>query len=433
MITNSLYISVDTISLTKIIQVKKLIIMNEYKLLRTDSVLVFVVFFFFFSLVFNSILGTLAALVFVFCGGSILINNISESYRILLRFKALLIIPILAILSAFWSDTSMIALRGGVQLLLTTIFSIVLICRVDKKLILNCLVLTFIVAMAASLASNSVALNGMTGEISLIGIFSSKNYLAIHTAVGVGVGVVMFFYTEKKQKSSRILGGFLLLLSVLVLLKAKSFGTTLSVSMSLFLMYLFMWYQTKNITLYLRLNINLFIVTIIFLVIGVAIYSLMQNFFDEFMYDIGKDPTLTGRTYIWERGLDLITDNPILGSGYQSVFVINNVVAEDIWEYAKVPSGAGFNFHNMYINIWVELGFVGFFTYVLGLFLLIKNLYKTYEFRDPLLVLSIFVFFFFFTQSFLEAVLLRQFTLAQFLICLAWISFSSVSRRIINA
>ncbi|WP_351000144.1 O-antigen ligase family protein [Shewanella sp. TB7-MNA-CIBAN-0143] len=401
-------------------------------MLRTDVILIFVVFSFFFSLVFNSTIGSLAALMFIVCGGSILINNISESYRILLRYRALLIIPCLAIVSSFWSDTSMIAFRGGVQLLLTTVFSIVLICRVDKNLLLNCLVFTFIIAMGASLASNRVALNGMTGEISLIGIFSSKNYLAIHTAIGVGVGVVMYFYSEKTNRLSRILGGFLLFLAVLVLLKAKSFGTTLSVSMSLFLMYLFMWYQTKNITFYLRLNVNFFMVAILISIIGIAIYSLTQSFFDEFMYDIGKDPTLTGRTYIWERGLDLISENPILGSGYQSVFVINNMVAEDIWEYAKVESGSGFNFHNMFINIWVELGFVGFFIYVVGLILLIKKLYKNYDFTNPLLVLSIFVFFFFFTQSFLEAVLLRQFTLAQFLICLAWISFSSVSRRIVN-
>ena len=193
--------------------------MNDYKLLRTDVILIFVVFSFFFSLVFNSTIGSLAALMFIVCGGSILINNISESYRILLRYRALLIIPCLAIVSSFWSDTSMIAFRGGVQLLLTTVFSIVLICRVDKNLLLNCLVFTFIIAMGASLASNRVALNGMTGEISLIGIFSSKNYLAIHTAIGVGVGVVMYFYSEKNNRLSRILGGILLFLAVLVLLR----------------------------------------------------------------------------------------------------------------------------------------------------------------------------------------------------------------------
>jgi exopolysaccharide production protein ExoQ len=409
--------------------------MTKYKnitLIKTDYFLFLIVFVFLFSLIFNSLLGSVSALVLLCCGGVFFVSNLKESLKILLKNKSLLSIPVLAVFSSLWADYSMLALRGGIQLLLTTIFSIIIIYRVERRTLLYCLGLSLFGAMLASLFTSRFALNGITGEYSLIGIFESKNYLATHTAFAVGISLAILFYIANPTKTSRLLGFTLLITSSLVLIKAKSLGAIASVSVSVILMYVIMNYQKISISISLRMLINFLVSFLCVFLIVIIIYSLTHHIFDEFMYSLNKDPTLTGRTYIWDRGIELITKNPILGAGYQSVFVINNSVAEDIWEFASVPSGSGFNFHNIFINIWVELGILGLMLYLAGVFFMVKRIFKSYFTSDPSKVISLYIFLFLFIQSFLEAILFRQFTLIQFLICFAWISFDTTERRVIN-
>jgi exopolysaccharide production protein ExoQ len=373
-------------------------------------------------------LGTVSALIFMVCGAFIFVNNINESVKILASQKSLLLIPIFAMFSSIWADYPILALRGGVQLLLTTVFSILLIVRVNKEIVLYCLGISLLIAMLASFFSSRMALNGITGEYSLIGIFNSKNYLATHTALAVGIGLAICFHTENSNKYSRVLGACLLISSSLVLIKAKSVGAIVSVQLSVIFLYVFFKYQQVNMIFRLRLYINLIIILSVTVFIVFLVYFMSSSFFDELMYSLDKDPTLTGRTYIWDRGLELILNKPVLGLGYQSVFVIKNPVAEDIWEFASVASGAGFNFHNMFINIWVELGLFGLLLYVFGVFSLFLKMLNTYNVQSCYKVISIYSFFFLFIQSFLEAILFNQFTLVHFLICLTWVSFFSVNR-----
>ena len=77
-----------------------------------------------------------------------------------------------------------------------------------------------------------------------------------------------------------------------------------------------------------------------------------------------KDPTLTGRTYLWERAGDFIADNPVLGKGFAAFWLQGIPDAEGLWEYAGIASRSGFNFHNSIIEILVHLGWLGLF--VLG-------------------------------------------------------------------
>tara|TARA_R110001583_G_scaffold126190_3_gene277777 strand:- start:9338 stop:10573 length:1236 start_codon:yes stop_codon:yes gene_type:complete len=409
--------------------------MKNYKnitLIKTNFFVFLIVFVFLSSLVFNSLLGSVAAFAMLCCGGIVLVSNLNESIHILLKNKALLFIPILAIFSSLWADYPLLALRGGIQLFLTTMFSIIIIFRIERRTLLYCLGFSLFTAMLASLLTNRFALNGMTGEYSLIGIFESKNYLATHTAFAVGISLAIFFYIDNPTKTSRLLGFLLLITSSLILIKAKSLGAIASVLVSIILMYVIINYQKILISISLRVLINFLVGFFCVCIVSTIIYSLTHHIFDELMYSLDKDPTLTGRTYIWDRGIELIANNPILGAGYQSVFVINSSVAEDIWEFASVPSGSGFNFHNIFINIWVELGILGLILYLVGVLFMVKRIFKSYFISDPSKVISLYIFLFLFIQSFLEAILFRQFTLIQFLICFAWISFDTSERRVIN-
>ncbi len=70
---------------------------------------------------------------------------------------------------------------------------------------------------------------------------------------------------------------------------------------------------------------------------------------------VGKDPTLTDRTKIWSLLLSMHT-NPIIGTGYESFWLGPRL--DRIWGlYGGVINEA----HNGYIELYLNLGLVGFF------------------------------------------------------------------------
>jgi exopolysaccharide production protein ExoQ len=72
-----------------------------------------------------------------------------------------------------------------------------------------------------------------------------------------------------------------------------------------------------------------------------------------------KDPTLTGRTYLWQRAHELIAEKPFAGRGYNAFWIQGNPDAEGLWRYAGITDRAGFNFHNTALEILVHLGWLG--------------------------------------------------------------------------
>jgi exopolysaccharide production protein ExoQ len=74
---------------------------------------------------------------------------------------------------------------------------------------------------------------------------------------------------------------------------------------------------------------------------------------------VGKDVTLTGRTFLWGEGLETGMQNPVLGVGYAAFWVPGTLEAEKLWFHFDITGRTGFHFHNLFINLFVELGAVG--------------------------------------------------------------------------
>jgi exopolysaccharide production protein ExoQ len=72
-----------------------------------------------------------------------------------------------------------------------------------------------------------------------------------------------------------------------------------------------------------------------------------------------KDPTLTGRTYLWYRAAELIHEKPVLGRGYYAFWLQGNTDAEGLWRYFGIQERGGFTFHNTLVEILVSLGWAG--------------------------------------------------------------------------
>ena len=113
------------------------------------------------------------------------------------------------------------------------------------------------------------------------------------------------------------------------------------------------------------------------LVSSVIILSGGQGFMFQAM---GRNPTLTGRTVIWETVIPL-APNPWVGAGFES-FWLSPSVHERLWE---VMPGLPLNeAHNGYIEVYLELGIIGLL--LIGLILIDGYRRSVNAFRrDPIL------------------------------------------------
>lgn len=368
------------------------------------------------SLIWNSFFGGIAALAFIVSGFLIVIIN----YETIAAWGAGFLIDVpfllcfLSVLSVFWSDFPSHAARMSLQIVLTTLIAYSFSKVVNIHTLCRSVVLVSMLAAVCNIAVNRYVINGLTYEDNLVGIFASKNFLAVHTSLGMLSALYLFKFARNYM--DRYLSFFCILLSVIVILKAKSLGVVVAVVITIALSIL-LKKTSDGISLkpaVQRLSNKLFnLGVMVIFVIVLSFYSaLSAGVFDNFLYEIGKDPTLTGRTFLWELAYSLIQNQPFLGVGFQSFFIPDNVIAGDVWDYFRIEEGAGFNFHNLYIDTAVELGLVGALLLLVFIYHLLK---KSYFYSEESGVFIRCIIYFLFLQTFLEANWMNQFTLMHFL------------------
>jgi O-antigen ligase len=91
-----------------------------------------------------------------------------------------------------------------------------------------------------------------------------------------------------------------------------------------------------------------------------CLYLVLAFGFDlngEMASRVGRDPTLTDRTLIWEAVLSLHT-NPLIGTGYESFWLGPRL--ERVWRVVNHINEA----HNGYLEVYLNLGLIGLFLIV---------------------------------------------------------------------
>jgi len=93
--------------------------------------------------------------------------------------------------------------------------------------------------------------------------------------------------------------------------------------------------------------------TMVVTIIAISAAVLFLGVSATALQSIGKDPTLTDRTAIWDLVIGM-TKNPLMGTGFESFWLGPRL--ERIWSvYAWGPMEA----HNGYIEIYLQLGWIG--------------------------------------------------------------------------
>ncbi|MDX5414054.1 MAG: O-antigen ligase family protein [Rhodobacterales bacterium] len=302
------------------------------------------------SLVFLSYLGRNGVLIFLLTGLLLLLRRINFTIRELLAYWWLLLLPLWCMVSALWSQHPDLSLRHGTQLLITFIIAIALANRLSPAAFLRIQFSALLLAGIASILVGSVRPDGVW-----IGIFASKNYYAF-TMVALLLCSVALLADRNATRTWRMAGLGGALLAVPQIVMAESVGAFMT---SVFVL-IGGWALLSNASLPpARQKARILFQGLLLLTLFLIALRVRDPLLEYIFRATGKDPSLTGRTELWDTAIQEIGHAPILGTGYRAFWVEGNALAEVLWAEFHIESKSGFNFHNLYLSNAVEIGITG--------------------------------------------------------------------------
>ena len=132
----------------------------------------------------------------------------------------------------------------------------------------------------------------------------------------------------------------------------------------------------------------------------------------DIVISLGRDPTLSARTYIWAGAIDKIMDQPLLGYGRAAFWVPDSLPAFEVGLLAGSQGFVPAHAHNGFIDVAIDLGLIGLGLFVFGLLLTyliaIRRAYKAEAPEDlwPFAFLTLLVM-----SNLTETVLMNRVTL----------------------
>jgi len=283
-----------------------------------------------------------------------------ETARALVPAWPLAVIPALAVLSVLWSDAQSVTLRYGVQFALTALAAAMMARRTSGAGLIGAIFTAFLLVNLLSIPFGKYAQVGVSGEFAFAGLFGSKNEMGgVAGLLLISAGAVLLDRRQPIFMRGAAIGGLLVSIALLAVTRsAGSLGATAVAALVL----LTLAFVTRLGPRSRGLATLAVVLTAVPLVIAAEPIAREA---EAAVYErLGKDPTLTGRTYLWDRAADYIADKPVLGHGYYAFWRQGNLEAEGLWRYAGIESRAGFNFHNQYVEALVDLGWAGLIAYV---------------------------------------------------------------------
>jgi exopolysaccharide production protein ExoQ len=282
----------------------------------------------------------------------------------------------LAFLSVSWSEEPLISAKYATELTLTVVGALVLASTTEPRALLSAFMCSFVVANIVGLFMGKYALNA--GALAMIGIFGSKNAFSAAQAY-LFLASCWVLVSAKNSPLLRLLALGSVLVCPFLLFAGRSADAVAPLALVIsitFLAYVTAWWAPLPRILALLGGFSLMI-----LIFGVA-FLFKDTIFGQLLSATGKEVTLSGRTFMWARAAELISQKPLLGTGYGAFWVQGNPYAEEIWRYFDITGRAGFNFHNQWYDIGIQLGYVGL---SVALLILLTVSIRTFRWiiRDP--------------------------------------------------
>ena len=273
-----------------------------------------------------------------------------------------LIYPLLALFSCIWSEAPAITLRLSLQFLLTAGIGVLLYRTIPFRIFVSALFAASLWACAAGL---SMSLQGVLVGLPMAGVAESKNMMAFFTGL-LALSATAIFTDRGSSHLLRLasIGGGLF--GVLCLFLAQSAGALVGTFLGMGVIFAARFFQSAAAVV----RLTIVVAVLLLLPVGILAQSLLASEATEFSEDVlGKDATLTGRTYLWSRAGEYIAEKPLVGHGYGAFWRQGSVEPEGLWQMYGITTRSGFNFHNQFIEALMDVGYVGLVVFV-GMLLL---------------------------------------------------------------
>lgn len=257
--------------------------------------------------------------------------------------------------SSFWSSNPSLTKTRVIALIGTILFSIYLATRYTIQEQLELLSLAFTISVISSFAfaillpKYGIMLGVHWGKWR--GIYNHKNVLGKFMTPSI----ITFFLLGWKFPQQRQKFAILCFLSLLLIILSRSSSPLINLiilSCALILLHICRWRSDFLITTVLGISS-----------MGIILYTIFTANAEAIARLFGKDLTLTGRTDFWPLVVDKIMERPWLGYGFGAFWQGLDGPSDYIW-YAssfKAP-----NSHNGYLDLCLELGFVGLSLYLIA-------------------------------------------------------------------
>lgn len=178
------------------------------------------------------------------------------------------------------------------------------------------------------------------------GMFVHKNAAGAFFALAT----VLFYGEMLAAKRLPQLGRYLLLLLIALCMVVMSMSSTA-------LVVLVVAACTFHFTLFLanvRQRRNKVLLLVVYALLLVGVYLLTSVYMDDLLALVGKDPTLTGRTGLWEVLLDLSLQRPLQGYGL-GLFSRPEVMYEFSGDFGWDAKSS----HSSYVDLVLGIGYPG--------------------------------------------------------------------------
>ncbi len=272
------------------------------------------------------------------------------------RVWPLLLFPALAFTSILWSEAPGLTAYAAVLYAITIMLGTLVGSAVREASILKGLGIAFF-GYAVLNVQLGVATGGFTFAFPFLGYAGSKNVQGDIAAFGILTCLSLTLLAWRTGQRVYLLITIPTILANLVIIAfAQSAGAIVAVAIGSML--ILAWTATRHFSLSMRGSI-----LVLSIIVGATLiltrHIWFEPIFEHILKEAGKDTTLTGRAYIWSRAEILIEKNPVFGIGYGSFWRENNLEAIAIWREMGIENRTGYNFHNTFLDLTVQLGYVG--------------------------------------------------------------------------
>ncbi len=303
----------------------------------------------------------MGAVLFLLAWGLVALPWAGACLRLVFRTPGVWLLPGYALLSVLWSQAPLVTLRAATQLALTVGVAALAAGLLRPRAFVSALAVSLLVGALLSLAFGRYGVDGMTGAAVFLGIFASKNTMALFMSL-LAIFSAAVLLDRGQPPGLRLLGVLGFLVSIPLLLLARSAGAVLTTLASLAVLGLVALVARLRPAERLLLALAGAALLLPALVLLGALYlnGTLAETLGAFVSGVlGKDATLTGRTLLWSLALEEVARHPWLGTGYYAFWQQGNLLAESIWRHFSITSRGGFHFHNTLLEFAVELGWPG--------------------------------------------------------------------------